>query len=211
MEKTKPVIIGIAGGSASGKTTVTMKIIEAVNQPVTLIRYDDYYKNQSHLAMEERVKTNYDHPFAFDTDLLLKQLKEILNGQDVQKPLYDFKNHTRSEETECVHPTPIVILEGIFALENHDILDLIDIKIYVDTDSDIRFIRRMLRDTEERGRTIESVVDQYLTTVRPMHEQFVEPTKRHADLIIPEGGNNTVAIDLLKTKINSILLEHNII
>jgi uridine kinase len=211
MEKLKPVIIGIAGGSASGKTTVTSKIIDSVDQPVTLIRYDDYYKDQSHMVMEERVKTNYDHPFAFDTDLLLCHLKEILDGKTVQKPTYDFKNHTRSNVTECIYPTPIVILEGIFALENFDILDLIDIKIYVDTDSDIRFIRRMLRDTEERGRTIDSVVDQYLTTVRPMHEQFVEPTKRHADIIIPEGGNNTVAIDLLKTKINSILLEHNII
>lgn len=206
-EKIKPVIIGIAGGSASGKTTVADKIIENFGHTssVTLIRHDDYYNNQDHLTMDQRLLTNYDHPLSLDNELLAKHLEELLAGETISKPMYDFKNHTRAQETEEMAPTQIIILEGILVLEDQRLRDLMDIKIFVDTDADIRFIRRLKRDIAERGRTVESVVEQYLGTVRPMHNQFVEPSKRFADLILPEGGSNFVAIDLISTKIQSIL------
>ncbi|MGL4623408.1 MAG: uridine kinase [Culicoidibacterales bacterium] len=206
-EKIKPVIIGIAGGSASGKTTVADKIIENFGHTssVTLIRHDDYYNNQDHLTMDQRLLTNYDHPLSLDNELLAKHLEELLAGETISKPMYDFKNHTRAQETEEMAPTQIIILEGILVLEDQRLRDLMDIKIFVDTDADIRFIRRLKRDIAERGRTFESVVEQYLGTVRPMHNQFVEPSKRFADLILPEGGSNFVAIDLISTKIQSIL------
>lgn len=206
-EQIKPVIIGIAGGSASGKTTVADKIIENFGHTssVTLIRHDDYYSSQDHLTMEERLLTNYDHPLSLDNELLAKHLQALLAGKTISKPLYDFKNHTRAQETEEMAPTQIIILEGILVLEDQRLRDLMDIKIFVDTDADIRFIRRLKRDIAERGRTFESVVEQYLGTVRPMHNQFVEPSKRFADLILPEGGSNSVAIDLISTKIQSIL------
>ncbi|HAX73791.1 MAG TPA: uridine kinase [Firmicutes bacterium] len=202
----KPLIIGIAGGSASGKTSVSRILCDAFSdQTITLFRQDDYYNDQSHLTMEERVLTNYDHPLSMDNELLIKHIKKLIMGYSIEKPIYDYTNHTRSEETEKIQPTSIIIVEGLFVLEDVKIRELLDIKIFVETDADIRFIRRLLRDTTERGRTIDSVIMQYTESVKPMHEQFVEPTKRYADIIIPEGKTNTVAIDLLITKISSIL------
>ena len=166
---------------------------------------DDYYKDQSHLSFEERVKTNYDHPFAFDNDLLVEQLKQLKEGKSISKPTYDYTQHTRSDVVETITPRDVYILEGLFVLYDEKIRDLCDILVFVDTDADIRFIRRLKRDIEERGRSIDSVCNQYLETVRPMHEQFVEPSKKYAHIIIPEGGNNTVAIDLLITKISSVI------
>ena len=169
------------------------------------IEQDSYYKNQSHLSFNERVRTNYDHPFAFDNDLLIEHLKDLLNNKPIEKPIYDFERHTRREETITVNPKEVIILEGILILNDEDIRNLCDIKIFVDTDSDVRVIRRITRDIKERGRTLDSVIDQYMTTVRPAHLQFVEPSKKYADIIIPEGGYNKVAIDIIVTKINSIL------
>lgn len=203
----KPIVIGIAGGSASGKTSVASKIKDYFDDTnsVTIIRQDDYYKDQSEMTMDERVKTNYDHPFAFDNDLLIEQIKTLVNGQLIEKPMYDFVAHTRSNQCETIQPCDVLILEGLFILENEELRELLDIKIFVDTDADVRFIRRLKRDVEDRGRTLDSVVNQYMKTVRDMHNQFVEPSKRYANLIVPEGGNNTVAIDLLTTKISSII------
>lgn len=203
----KPVIIGIAGGSASGKSSIAQRLKKQFEQTqsVVIIRLDDYYKDQSHLAMEERVKTNYDHPFAFDIDLLMEQMSELVNRNAIEKPIYDFVHHTRSDKTEIIEPCDVIVLEGLFVLEDERIRSILDMKLFVDTDADIRFIRRLMRDVEERGRTLESVVTQYTTTVRVMHDLFIEPSKRYADLIIPEGGQNEVAIDLLNTKISSII------
>ena len=203
----KPIIIGIAGGSASGKTSIAQKIKETFSETksVLIIRQDDYYKNQSDMPMEERVKTNYDHPFAFDNDLMVEQVKQLMNGESILKPTYNFVEHTRSDVTVKCDPADVIILEGLFVLEDEKIRDLLNIKIFVETAADIRFIRRLLRDVEERGRTLDSVVTQYVETVRVMHDAFIEPSKRYADIIIPEGGKNTVAIDLLTTKISSII------
>lgn len=203
----KPVVIGIAGGSASGKTTVAAKIYDEFqdSKSITIIRQDDYYKDQSNKTMEERIKTNYDHPFAFDEELLIQQIQMLLKGESIEKPIYDFVNHTRSEMSEIICPCDVIIIEGLFILEDEKLRDLLDIKIFVDTDADIRFIRRLVRDVEERGRTLKNIVNQYTTTVRIMHNSFIEPSKRYADLIIPEGGKNIVAIDLLCTKISSII------
>lgn len=203
----KPLIIGIAGGSASGKTSISRHIQDkfANMTRVLVIRQDDYYKDQSDKPMEERIKTNYDHPDAFDNDFLVEQINELIHGNKIEKPTYDYVNHTRSDKTETCFPCDVLILEGLFVLQDPKIRELLDIAVYVDTDADIRFIRRLNRDVQERGRTMESVVNQYISTVRPMHESFVEPSKRFANIIIPEGGTNTVAIDLLNTKISSIL------
>ncbi|CCQ95961.1 uridine kinase [[Clostridium] ultunense Esp] len=202
----KGLLIGIAGGTGSGKSTVSKEILKSIHrQNVVIIEQDSYYKDQSHLSFEERVKTNYDHPFAFDNDLLLKHLKDLLNNKPIEKPIYDFERHTRKKETITVYPKEIIILEGILILNDDEIRELCDIKIFVDTDSDVRVIRRILRDIKERGRTLDSVINQYMSTVRPAHLQFVEPTKKYADIIIPEGGYNKVAIDIIVTKINSIL------
>lgn len=207
----KSIIIGIAGGTASGKTTVARKIKESFkNEIVTVLRHDDYYKDQSDLTMEERLLTNYDHPNSLDNALLYQHVKQLSQDQPIQKPTYDFTIHTRSHETELVVPTKIIILEGILILEDASLRELMDIKLYVDTDDDIRFIRRLLRDTKERGRTIDTVVSQYIQTVKPMHNQFVEPSKRYADLIIPEGGSNEVAIDLIVSKIKDIIYTKNV-
>ena len=206
-----PVVIGIAGGTASGKTSIARALQEAFedHRPV-IIRMDDYYKDQSDLEMSERVKTNYDHPFAFDIDLLVKQLSDLIAGKDILQPTYDFKEHTRSKEVKVVHPGDVIIVEGLFVLEEVRLRELCGIKIYVDTDSDIRFIRRLNRDVKERGRTLDSVTSQWTDTVREMHKLFIDPSKRYADLIIPEGGHNVVAIDLLVTKISSILSQNMI-
>ncbi|MED1792476.1 uridine kinase [Brevibacillus nitrificans] len=203
-----PVLIGVAGGSGSGKTTVARELFRQFqNDSVTMIEQDSYYKNQDHLKMEDRQLTNYDHPFAFDNDLMLSHLQDLLKGKAIEKPIYDFKEHTRKKETLLIEPKDVIILEGMLILEDERIRGLMDIKVFVDTDADVRIVRRMLRDIEERGRSMESVVNQYLNVVRPMHLQFIEPTKRYADVIIPEGGYNRVALDLLSTKISNILLE----
>ncbi|WJP96993.1 uridine kinase [Macrococcus bovicus] len=199
-------IIGIAGGSGSGKTSVTSKILKNLEgYSVALIEQDYYYKDQTHLSFEERLKTNYDHPFAFDNDLLIQNLTDLRDGKTVKVPTYDYTIHTRSEKTITFEPKDVIIVEGIFALENQELRDLMDVKIFVDTDADLRILRRMMRDIEERGRTMESVIEQYLTVVRPMHNQFIEPTKKYADIIIPEGGSNEVAIDIMTTKIQSLI------
>ncbi|EGQ4434259.1 uridine kinase [Staphylococcus pseudintermedius] len=199
-------IIGIAGGSGSGKTSVTNKIMNNLEgHSIALIEQDYYYKDQSHLTFEQRLKTNYDHPFAFDNDLLIQNLKSLQSGQSVEVPTYDYTNHTRSDKTIAFQPKDVIIVEGIFALENEELRNMMDVKIYVDTDADLRILRRLVRDTKERGRTMESVIDQYLTVVRPMHNQFIEPTKKFADIIIPEGGSNKVAIDIMTTKIQALV------
>lgn len=202
----KTTIIGIAGGSGSGKTSVTSEIMKDLDgYSVALIEQDYYYKDQSHMSFEDRLKTNYDHPFAFDNERLVNDLKNLKEGNVIEVPTYDYSNHTRSDKTIRFEPKDVIILEGIFALENEDLRDWMDVKIYVDTDADLRILRRLTRDIKERGRTMDSVIDQYLSVVRPMHIQFIEPTKKYADIIIPEGGSNKVAIDIMTTKIQSLV------
>lgn len=206
----KPIIIGIAGGSASGKTAISRKIKSAFedSKSVLIFKMDDFYNDQKHLLMEERIKTNYDHPFAFDIRLLVEQIDLLCKGQKIMKPTYDFVNHTRSDIYEDADPVEVIILEGLFVLEEPKIRERCDIKVFVDTPADIRFIRRLIRDVRDRGRTLDSIVTQYKETVRGMHEQFVEPSKKYADIIIPEGGHNLVAVDLLITKISSVLKQN---
>ena len=202
----RPIVIGVTGGSGSGKSSVSMKLMEIFGDlSVMMLQHDFYYKDQSHLPFEERLKTNYDHPLAFDTDLFVADLNRLLEGQAIDKPVYDFANHTRSSEVIHQESKDVIIVEGILILEDPRLRDLMDIKVYVDTDDDIRLARRILRDIKERGRSVESVINQYVDVVKPMHHQFIEPTKRYADIIVPEGGYNQVAIDLLATKIHSIL------
>lgn len=202
----KPVVIGVTGGSGSGKTSVTKSIYNRFQgHSILMIEQDSYYKDQGDLPFEERLKTNYDHPLAFDNDLLYEHLKLLQGYKPIDKPVYDYALHTRSEEVIHVEPRDVIILEGILVLEDKRLRSLMDIKLYVDTDADIRIIRRLSRDIKERGRTLDSVIDQYVNVVRPMHNQFIEPTKRYADIIIPEGGHNHVAIDLMVTKIQTIL------
>ncbi|MGB5946064.1 uridine kinase [Paenisporosarcina sp.] len=202
----RPIVIGIAGGSGSGKTSVTKAIYDVYKEKsVVVIEQDYYYKDQSHLHFEERLATNYDHPHAFDNDLLIEHINQLLNRQAIEKPVYNYEIHTRSPEKIVIEAQDVIILEGILVLEDERLRELMDIKLFVDTDSDLRIIRRIMRDINERGRSIESVVEQYLSVVRPMHNQFIEPTKRYADIIIPEGGQNQVAIDLMVTKIKTIL------
>ncbi len=208
----KPIVIGVAGGSGSGKTTVAKEIYrQFADQSILIIEQDSYYRDQSDKTMDERLKTNYDHPLAFDNDLLIRQINELLEYKSIEKPVYDYTAHTRSDKIIPVEPKDVIILEGILILEDERLRDLMDIKLFVDTDADVRIIRRMVRDTRDRGRTLESVIDQYTSIVRPMHNQFIEPTKRYADIIIPEGGQNRVAIDLMVTKIQTILEEKAIL
>jgi len=202
----KPVIIAVAGGSSSGKTTVVNKLIQNMGEyPIAVIKHDDYYKDQSEMTIAERRKVNYDHPLSLDNDLFYQNLCDLIEGKTIEKPTYDFVLLTRAKGIEIVKPAKIIILEGILILEDERIRKLADIKIYVETDEDVRFIRRLIRDTKERGRTIDSVIDQYLTTVKPMHYAFVKPTKRYADIIIPNDYEHDVAVDLVKAKIMSIL------
>lgn len=209
MKNNQPIVIGVTGGSGSGKTSVSRAIFNHFpNHSIMMLEQDSYYKDQSHLRFEERLVTNYDHPFAFDTDLLIEHLQQLLNYQAIEKPVYDYVAHTRSSDILIQEPKEVIILEGILILEDSRLRELMDIKLYVDTDDDIRIIRRIKRDMEERGRTLDSVIEQYLTVVKPMYHQFIEPTKRYADVIVPEGGENHVAIDLITTKVASILNEN---
>ncbi|WML47435.1 uridine kinase [Neobacillus sp. PS3-34] len=208
----KPVVIGVAGGSGSGKTSVTKAIYESFKgHSILILEQDYYYKDQSTLPFEERLKTNYDHPLAFDNDLMIEHIEKLLRYEAIDKPVYDYSVHTRSDEIIPVDPKDVIILEGILILEDERLRDLMDIKLYVDTDGDLRIIRRLMRDIKERGRTMDSVIEQYVNVVRPMHNQFIEPTKRYADIIIPEGGHNHVAIDLMVTKIQTILEQKSIL
>lgn len=204
--KKKPLVIGIAGGTGSGKSTVSRAILESIPESnVAIIEQDCYYKDQSHLPPEERVNVNYDHPLAFDTDLLIEHIEELINGQAIEKPQYDFTVHNRKKESLRVEPRDIIIVEGILVLDVPKLRELMDIKIFVDTDADVRIIRRIERDMRERGRSLESIINQYLNIVKPAHNEFCEPTKRYADIIIPEGGYNKVAIDIMVTKVKSII------
>lgn len=202
----RPLIIGVAGGSGSGKTTVVEAIVKdfGPNQ-VSVIQHDSYYHDRSEVPPEERVNINYDHPDALETSLLVAHLEELLAGRSVQVPVYDFKNHARTTKSIAVEPRRAVIVEGILILADKALRELMDIKVFVDADPDLRIIRRMERDISQRGRTLDSIVQQYLQTVRPMHLEFVEPSKRYAHIIIPEGGYNDVAVDMLITKVNSIV------
>lgn len=201
----RPLVIGIAGGTGSGKTTLTRALIESFEEQVAVVFHDNYYKKNDHLTYEERCLLNYDAPDAFDNDLLVKQLDALIEGQTIECPVYDFSDHNRSEETLMVQTRPIIIVEGILIFAEPAIRERLDIKLFVDTDADVRILRRMRRDVFERGRSIESVQTQYLETVKPMHELYVEPSKRYADIIVPEGGTNLVALDMLVHRIKSQL------
>lgn len=205
-KRPRPIIIGVTGGSGSGKTSVSRAIFDQLHgHSLMMLQEDSYYKSQDDVPFEERTKVNYDHPNAFDTDLLIEQLEDLLNWKTIEIPVYDYAAHTRSKEVVVQEPREVIIVEGILTLNDARLRDLMDIKIFVDTDDDIRIIRRIKRDIEERGRTLQSVIDQYLETVKPMYHQFIEPSKRYADIIVPEGGENQVAIDLLVTKVRDII------
>ncbi len=203
-----PVVIGVAGGSGSGKTTVVGEIIRNLgHDQVSVIQHDSYYFDRSEVPVSERADINYDHPDSLETSLLVRHVKDLKQGNSVAVPVYDFTNHCRKAETVSAIPRKAVIIEGILILADSDLRSLMDIKVFVDADADLRILRRLERDIDERGRSLESVMHQYLKTVRPMHLEFVEPSKRYADVIIPRGGHNEVAVDMLVTKINSIVHE----
>ena len=205
-EDKRPIVIGVTGGSGSGKTTLSQAIYDNLKgQSIQIINQDTYYNDQAMMTMEERKAVNYDHPLAFDTDLLIQQLDALRHNQSIEMPVYDYKEYTRSAKTVHVEPQDVIILEGILILDDERLRDLMDIKVYVDADDDIRILRRIQRDMKERGRTLDSIISQYLKTVKPMYHQFIEPTKRYADIIVPEGGQNHVAIDILTTKVRDVL------
>lgn len=189
--------MGVAGGTGSGKTTVVNKLKERFQNDVTVLYHDNYYKAHDELTYEERCLLNYDHPDSFDTDLMIKHLQELKSGNSIECPVYDYTQHNRSNKTTKLIPSKVIIVEGILIFDNRDLCDLLDIRLFVDTDADTRILRRINRDVKKRGRTLDSVIDQYLTTVKPMHEQFVDPSKKNAHLIMLEGGRNTVAMDML--------------
>ena len=199
------IVIGIAGGTGSGKTTITRKIIQRFGNDVCVVHHDSYYKAHHDMPFEDRCRLNYDHPNAFDTDLLIEAVKELKAGRAVSCPVYDYSIHDRSDETVTVTPAKVVIVEGILIYENKELCDLMDIKIFVDADADERILRRIIRDVRDRGRSLDSVITQYLATVKPMHEQFVEPSKKNADIIIPEGGRNIVALDMVMDRVSAHL------
>ena len=199
------MVIGIAGGTGSGKTTITRRLTERFGGDVSVIHHDNYYKAHHDLPYEERALLNYDHPDAFDTDLLIEDLRRLRAGETVYCPVYDYSIHDRTEKTLEIRPTKVIIVEGILIYENRELCDQMDIKIYVDTDADVRILRRILRDVKERGRSLDSVINQYLSTVKPMHEQFVEPSKRRADVIVPEGGHNPVALEMVIQRVRAHL------
>ena len=199
------IVIGIAGGTGSGKTTITREIVRSLGGEVTVITHDSYYCARHDLSYEERTKLNYDHPDAFDTEMLAAALRELREGRPIEMPVYDYTIYDRTDRTQTVYPTRVILVEGILIFHQEELRSLMDIKIFVDTDADVRILRRILRDVEKRGRTLESVIRQYLTTVKPMHEAFVEPSKRYADIIIPEGGENRVALDMVIERIKAHL------
>ena len=199
------MVIGIAGGTGSGKTTITKSLMERFGDDVTVIYHDNYYKAHHSMTYEERSQLNYDHPDAFETELLVEAVKELKAGRSVSCPVYDYTIHDRSEETVTVKPAKVIIVEGILIFQCRELCQEMDIKIYVDTDADVRILRRIVRDVRDRGRSLESVVNQYLCTVKPMHEQFVEPSKRNADIIIPEGGHNLVALEMVMERVRAHL------
>jgi uridine kinase len=205
MPSRPPVVIGVAGGSGSGKTTVVRRIVESLGpDQVTVLEHDRYYRDRNDLRLEERAALNYDHPDALETDLLVEHVRELKAGHTIEVPLYDFTRHARRADTHTVAPRKAIIVEGILIFTDRPLRDLMDVKVFVDADADTRFIRRMKRDLAERGRSVDSVVEQYLGTVKPMHFEFVEPTKRYADLIIPVGGHNAVAIDMMLSLVRSL-------
>ena len=199
------IVIGIAGGTGSGKSTITKKLIQRFGDDVSVIHHDNYYKAHHNMPFEERCKLNYDHPNAFDTDLLIRAVEDLKNGLEVTCPVYDFTIHDRSEETVTVKPARVIIVEGILIFESRELCSLMDIKLSVDTDAAVRILRRITRDVRDRGRSLESVIDQYLQTVKPMHEQFVEPSKKNADIIIPQGGHNRVALEMVIQRVKAHL------
>ena len=204
----KPIVIGVAGGTGSGKTTVAEKILHRVGaEHVAYIPHDAYYRELGHLPPEERARVNFDHPDSLETSLLIEHLKALRARQVVEIPIYDFTKHMRTKETHRVEPAPVILVEGILIFVEPELRALLDVKLYVDTDADVRFIRRLQRDIQERGRSVESVCKQYLSTVRPMHQEFVEPSKRYADVIIPEGGFNEVAIEMVAARLRGMLDE----
>jgi len=208
MAAKKTLVIGIAGGTGSGKTTIANFILERVGpDKISFLPHDAYYRDLSHLSREQRSQINFDHPSSLETDLLIKHIKKLKAGKEIPLPSYDFKTHTRNQETIPIQPHPIILIEGILIFAEPDLRKLFDVLIFVDTDADIRFIRRLQRDINERGRTTQSVIQQYMETVRPMHLEFVEPSKRYASVIIPEGGFNTVALDMIVARIESMLEE----
>ncbi len=197
------LILGIAGGTGSGKTTLTQRLKERFRENVSVINHDNYYKRHDDLLLEERSRLNYDHPDSFDTELMVEQIEALRRGETIACPVYDFTQHNRSNDTLLIHPTSVIIVEGILIFADSKLRDLMDVKVFVDTDADVRILRRIVRDVKKRGRSLESVVEQYLTTVKPMHERFVEPSKRYADIIVPEGGKNTVALDMIVQRVES--------
>ena len=197
------MVIGIAGGTGSGKTTITRKLIQRFSDEVSVINHDNYYKAHHDMPFEQRCMLNYDHPDAFDTDRLVEDIKKLRQGQSIVCPVYDYTIHDRSEETVTVCPSKVIIVEGILIFASRELCEQLDIKIFVDADADVRILRRIVRDVRDRGRSLDSVVNQYLTTVKPMHEQFVEPSKRNADIIIPEGGHNIVAFDMVVERVRA--------
>ena len=207
MKDKKTLIIGITGGTGSGKSTVCKAIKDSIPaENIAILEQDAYYKDQTHLSFEDRLKTNYDHPLAFDNKLLINHIDMLCEGKSIEKPIYDYELHTRKQdETVTVEPKDIIIVEGIMILEDEELRDKLDIKIYVDTEDDIRILRRIQRDIKERGRTVDSVIEQYLQTVKPAHDQFIEPYKKYSDIIIPEGGQNEVAIDIVIARIKTQL------
>ena len=205
MSESDMMIIGIAGGTGIGKTTITRRLIQNFGSEVSVIHHDNYYKAHHDMPYEERAKLNYDHPNSFDTDLLIRDLKELRQGRTITCPVYDYAIHDRTDKTVTVRPTRVIVVEGILIYENRELCDQMDIKLFVDTDADVRILRRIVRDVRDRGRSLESVINQYLNTVKPMHEQFVEPSKRRADIIIPEGGHNRVALEMVMERVRAHL------
>ncbi len=201
----KVMVIGIAGGTGSGKTTITKKLLQRFGDDISVIKHDNYYKAHHSMSYEERAQLNYDHPNAFDTDMLTQALADLKAGKSISCPVYDYTIHDRSDKTITIHPAKVIVVEGILIFEDKALCEQMDIKIFVDTDADVRILRRIVRDVRDRGRSLESVVNQYLATVKPMHEQFVEPSKRNADIIIPEGGHNLVALDMVVERVRAHL------
>ena len=203
------MVIGIAGGTGSGKTTITKKLVQRFGGDVSVIYHDNYYKAHHNMPYEERAKLNYDHPDSFDTDILIEDIKQLRAGHSIKCPVYDYSIHDRTDRTITVRPARVIIVEGILIFQSRELCDLMDIKIFVDTDADVRILRRIVRDVRDRGRSLDSVVNQYLTTVKPMHEQFVEPTRKYADIVVLEGGHNLVALDLIMQRIAGHIAENS--